>query len=83
MKNILNSPLKDNLEILKISKLISEQLEISEQILLINIIQYKWWRDTKNSNIINKLEILKSHISNYIQPRLAWEVILLEIAIEE
>ena len=83
IKNNLNSPLKDNLEILRIAKLISQELEISEQIFLINIIQNKWWRDTKNLNIINKLEILKSHISSYVQPRLAWEVILLEIAIEE
>ena len=83
IKNNLNFPLKDILEILKISKFISEKLEIYEQIFLINILQNKWWRYTKNSKIIKKLEILKSHISNYIQPRLAWEVILLEIANED
>ena len=83
IKNNLNFPLKDILEIFKISKFISEKLEIYEQIFLINILQNKWWRYTKNSIIIKKLEILKSHISNYIQPRLAWEVILLEIANED
>ena len=80
IKDNLNSPLKDNLEILKISKSISEQLGIYEQIFLINLIQNKWWDQTKNSSIIKKLEVLKKHITNYIQPRLAWEVILLEIA---
>ena len=83
IKNNLSFPLRDNLEILKISKLISEHLEIHEQIFLINIIQNKWWGTTKNSNIIQSLEILKSHITKYIQPRLAWEVILLEIALEK
>ena len=83
IKNNLNFPIKDNLEILKTSKLITEKLEISEQIFLINIIQNKWWRITQNSNIIKKLERLKSLINKYIQPRLAWEVILFTIAMED
>ena len=46
------------------------------------MIQNKWWDETKNSNIIKNLEDLKSHINKYIQPRLAWEVILLKISLE-
>ena len=79
----INYPFKNNLEILKISKIISEQLEIYQQIFLINFIQIKWWRETKNSNIIMKLETLKSYIKNFIQPRYAWEVTLLQIAAED
>ena len=82
IKNNLHFPLHDNLKIFEISKLISEQLEIQEQIFLINVIQNKWWDETKNSNIIKNLEDLKSHINKYIQPRLAWEVILLKISLE-
>ena len=79
----INYPFKNNLEILKISKIISEQLEIYQQIFLINFIQIKWWRETKNSNIMMKLETLKSYIKNFIQPRFAWEVTLLQIAAED
>ena len=79
----INYPFKNNLEILKISKIISEQLEIYQQIFLINFIQIKWWRETKNSNIIMKLETLKSYIKNFIQPKFAWEVTLLQIAAED
>ena len=79
----INYPFKNNLEILKISKIISEQLEIYQQIFLINFIQIKWWRETKNPNIIMKLETLKSYIKNFIQPRYAWEVTLLQIAAED
>ena len=82
IKNNLHFPLHDNLKIFEIAKLISEQLEIQEQIFLINVIQNKWWDETKNSNIIKNLEDLKSHINKYIQPRLAWEVILLKISLE-
>ncbi len=79
----LNFPLKDNLEILQVCKSISEQLEIYQQICLINLIQQMWWRKTRNINLVKKLEKLKSHIKNHIQPRLAWEVTLLKIAIED
>jgi len=76
-------PLKEHLEILKIAKLISEQLEIFQQIGLINLIQQIWWRKTNNAELIKKLEFLKLHLNNKIQPRLAWEVSLLKIAIED
>jgi len=83
IKEHLNFPLSDNLEILKIAKLISEELQINQQIFLINFLQNKCWAKTKNKNIIKKLEDLKNHLKGYIQPRLAWEVILLKIAIED
>ncbi len=82
IKNKLDFPLNDNLEILKVSKLISDELEIHQQIFLVNLLQQIWWRKTKNINIITKLEKLHTHIKNYIQPRLAWEITLLEIASE-
>ena len=78
----LESPLKEEIEILDISKLISEQLEVFKQISLIEYLQYIWWRQTKNKNIIKNLEKLKSHLKNYIQPRLAWEVILIKINLD-
>ena len=80
MAYILDFPLKDSLQILEISKLISENLEIDAQILLILLLQQIWWSKTRNVYIIEKLENLKSNLSNYVQPRLAWEVSLLKIS---
>ena len=74
------SPPTNNIEIFEISKLISEQLEIYQQIFFINYTQTLWWRKTGNRNLIKKLEDLKVHLKNFVQPRLAWEVTLLEIA---
>ena len=71
-----------NLEILKLAKIISDELDIDQQIFLINFIQQKYWAKTKNKNILKKLENLKVHLKSFIQPRLAWEVTLLKIAIE-
>ncbi len=83
IKDNLDFPSNDNLEILNMAKLITDELEIDQQVFLINLIQNKWWYKTKKVSILNKLEILKSHLKNFIQPRLAWEVTLLKIAIED
>ena len=83
IKENLDFPLSDNLEILQTAKMISEELQIEQQIFLINFIQNKCWGKTKNRNIIKKLEDLKIHLKSYIQSRLAWEVTLLKIAIED
>ena len=78
----LDSPIKNSLEILEISKLISEKLEISQQICLVNLIQTIWWRKTKNIGLVKKLENLKYLLRKNIQPRLAWEIAFLKISME-
>jgi DNA polymerase-3 subunit delta' len=70
----LDSPIKNSLEILEISKTISEKLEIFQQICLVNLIQTIWWRKTKNVSLVKKLENLKYFLRKNIQPRLAWEI---------
>ena len=81
--NKLDSPIKNSLEILEISKLISEKLELYQQIYLVNLIQNIWWRKTKNINLVKKLENLKYLLRQNIQPRLAWEITFLKISMED
>ena len=83
IKENLDFPLSDNLEILKTAKIISEELDFDQQMFLINFLQQKYWAKSKNRNIIKKLENLKIYLKGFIQPRLAWEVTLLKIAIED
>ncbi len=78
----LDSPIKNSLEILEISKSISEKLEIFQQICLVNLIQTIWWRKTRNISLVKKLENLKYLLRKNIQPRLAWEIAFLKIAME-
>ncbi len=78
----LASPIKNNLEILEISQLISEKLELNQQICLVNLIQNIWWRKTKNVGLVKKLENLKYLLRKKIQPRLAWEITFLKISME-
>ena len=79
----LDSPIKNSLEILEVSKSISEKLEISQQICLVNLLQTTWWRKTKNISLIKKLENLKYHLKKKVQPKLAWEITFLKIAMED
>ncbi len=79
----LDSPIKNSLEILEISKSISEKLEISQQICLVNLIQRIWWRKTKNIGLVKKLENLKDLLRKNIQPRLSWEIAFLKISMED
>ena len=79
----LNSPIKNNLEILEVTKLITEELETDQQICLVNFIQIIWWRKIKNTDLIKKLENLKYYLKNSIQPRLAWEITFLKISLED
>ena len=78
----LDSPIKNSLEILEISKSISEKLEIFQQICLVNLIQTIWWRKTKNVDLVKKLENLKYLLRKNIQPRIAWEITFLKISME-
>jgi DNA polymerase-3 subunit delta' len=79
----LDSPIKNSLEILEISKSISEKLEIFQQICLVNLIQTIWWGKTKNIDLVKKLENLKYLLRKNIQPRLAWEITFLKISMED
>ncbi|MBO8222025.1 DNA polymerase III subunit delta' [Prochlorococcus marinus str. XMU1401] len=79
----LDYPIKNSLEILEISKSISEKLEIFQQIFLVNLIQTIWWRKTKNIGLVKKLENLKSLLRKNIQPKLAWEITFLKISMED
>jgi len=79
----LHSPITNSLEILEISKLISEKLEIYQQIFLVNFIQTIWWRKTKNIGLVKKLENLKYLLRKNIHPKLAWEITFLKISMED
>ena len=78
----LDSPINNIQEILEVSKLISDELEIDQQIFLVNFIQIIWWRNTKNITLVKKLEKLKFYLRNNIHPRLAWEITFLQISME-
>ena len=83
----ISSPLRQKLEIkstnqidvLKLAKEITDELNIEQQLWFIDFQQNRYWIKEKNSNIVKQLEGLRKQLLKYVQPRLAWEVTLLEI----
>ncbi len=69
----------DSIAILSLAKRITEELNIDSQIWLINWFQQNIWITKKHVMTIVRLEKLRSQILAFVQPRLAWEIALIEI----
>ncbi|WP_413679043.1 DNA polymerase III subunit delta' [Prochlorococcus sp. MIT 0916] len=79
LRQKLNINLTNQIELLKLAKEITDELNIDKQLWLIDFQQNRIWRKEKNSGKIEILEDLRKQLSSYVQPRLAWEVTLLDI----
>ncbi len=69
----------NQIELLQLSKEITDELNIEQQLWLIDFQQNRVWMKEKKLNIVRKLEELRKQLLKYVQPRLAWEITLLEI----
>ena len=81
LKDRLEIKLDNKVEILKLAKKITDELNIEQQLWLINFQQKIIWDNENNTNIVKKLEELRNQLLAYVQPRLAWEVTLLDLNI--
>ncbi len=70
---------RDPIESLSLAKELTETLDGEQQIWLIDWIEQYLWKETLNSKLLKRLEKLRSQLLCFVQPRLAWEVALLEI----
>ena len=71
--------LTNKIDVLKLAKDITDELNIEQQLWFINFQQNIMWEKENNSNMVIKLEELRKQLLTYVQPRLAWEITLLEI----
>ncbi len=79
LRQKLEIQLSNPIELLKLAKEITDELNIEQQIWLIDFQQNRAWTKEKNFNIVMQLEELRKQLLKFVQPRLAWEVTLLEI----
>ena len=79
LRNKLELILDNQIELLKLAKEITDELNIEQQLWLIDFEQNRIWIKEKNSNKVKKLEDLRKKLLKHVQPRLAWEVTLLEM----
>ena len=60
---------------------VCEQLEGEQQLWLIDWWQQQLWRAGAGDQPMRRLEILRRHLLAFVQPRLAWEVALLDLCV--
>jgi DNA polymerase-3 subunit delta' len=65
---------------LELAREISEGLEGDQQLWLLQWWQNKLWRRHRDRRHVERLEMLRKHLLSHVQPRLAWEVTLLDLA---
>ncbi len=64
---------------LSLAKDLTDALDVQNQLWVISWWQYHLWLRNKDFIALERLEKLRKHLLSFVQPRLAWEVALLEI----
>ena len=79
LRQKLENKLTNQIDVLKIAKEITDELNIEQQLWLLDFQQNRIWKQENNLTMVKKLEELRKQLLTYVQPRLAWEVNLLEM----
>ena len=66
-------------EALALARDLTEALEIEQQLWLLDWWQLRFWRHRQDRAALERLERLRRQLRSFVQPRLAWEVALLEL----
>jgi DNA polymerase III subunit delta' len=72
---------KNPRQALTLAKQVSKDLDFEVQIWLLEYLQQQLWRSHHNSLILTRLEQARQQLQGYVQPRLVWEVLLLDLLI--
>ena len=76
LSKLPNSPRKA----LELAKEIDKTLDTQAQLWLVNYLQHSYWQSRSSPGIIQQLEQARKYLLSYAQPRLVWEVTLLELS---
>ena len=67
------------LQALALARDVTEQLEGDQQLWMINWWQHHLWNASSQPERLKRLDRLRQHLLSFVQPRLAWEVALLNL----
>tara|TARA_B100000579_G_C22281477_1_gene598439 strand:- start:138 stop:551 length:414 start_codon:yes stop_codon:yes gene_type:complete len=80
LREKLEMQFNNPIELLQLAKEITDELNIEQQLWFIDFQQNRAWIKENNSKMVKQLEELRKQLIKYVQPRLAWEVTLLEMS---
>ena len=66
------------LEALQVTKEI-KMLDIDQQRWLLDFLQYQWWTQYRDGELVAKIEAAKSALNKSVSPRLVWDVLLMPV----
>ena len=72
---------QEPMQALALARDLCESLDGQQQLWLIDWWQQKLWRCGAGSGTMHRLETLRRHLLGFVQPRLAWEVALLDLSV--
>ena len=75
----LQTPPDQAMDALALARDLSDVLDGEQQLWLINWWQQRLWRQNRDSAALERLERLRRQLLSFVQPRLAWEVALLDL----
>ena len=78
LRHLPNEPM----QALALARDVCEALDGEQQLWLINWWQQALWTSSRDVESLKRLETLRRHLLSFVQPRLAWEVTLLDLTKE-
>ncbi len=78
----LRMPLKTPMEALILARDLTEGLNGEQQLWVVDWLQLYLWRQDHDPSSVRRLDRLRMHLRRFVQPRLAWEVALLDLISE-
>ncbi|HEY9702634.1 MAG TPA: DNA polymerase III subunit delta' [Allocoleopsis sp.] len=80
LESLKNRP-KTTQSALELAKQIDKKLDTELQIWLVDYLQHWYWQKEQKLQVIKNLEKAKQCLLSYVQPRLVWEVTLLQLSV--
>lgn len=74
----LRTPPQTLIQALDLARRISKELDPEFQLWLIDYLQHVFWEEQRSPTILRALEQARFHLRRFVQPRLAWEVMLMK-----
>ena len=78
--NLVRQIPQDAKSAMAIAKQINKELDVDLQLWLIDYLQNYFWEQQRKKSVVQYLDKARELIARYVQPRLVWEVTLLQIA---
>ena len=79
LRQRLQTPPEQAMDALALARDLTEALDGEQQLWLINWWQQRLWRQSASTTSLERLERLRRQLLSFVQPRLAWEVALLDL----